>query len=45
MSTMQLRAKKNVNVCANEMSHSEEEILCSSHIGVLGPIAALVELT
>ena len=45
MSTMRLRAKKNVNICAYEMSHSEDEFLCSSHNRVLGPIAALVGLT
>ena len=41
---MRLRTKKDVNTCAYEMSHSEDEFLCSSHNRVLGPIAALVVL-
>ena len=40
MSTMRLRAKRNVNICDYEMSHSEDEFLCCSHNGILGPIAA-----
>ena len=31
-------------MCAYEMDHSEDEFLCSSLNGVLGPIAALVGL-
>ena len=37
--------KENVNMCAYEMDHSEDEFLCSSLNEVLGPIAALVELS